>query len=415
MKVTAALETLWTWITSITFHTEWLAWASLGVPVIVTLLHAYDRARRRQLAIRLGELPVLGRVMATMSPGRRIAKDAIVGLGAMLIVLAIARPQIEGKRNVEVHGLDLVVAVDVSKSMLVDDVGPTDLMRQKSKPSNRLERAREMATWMIDLLPGDRIGPVVFAGAASHFPLTEDHEVAVRFLNDLGPADLPQGSNLDEVIRVSRCLLRPDLYNELDCSSIGRRGHGGDPLNGESLDPDPKSAAARAKDEADERLDTKVERGKAIVLFTDGGDVDQKTLVGVQKASELGIAVFIVGVGTAQGGVVYDIDPWTGKRNTNAKKLPDGSTVISKRDDASMQLLAKAGGDEKRYFIASERGELDPTPVVNALKAVNRGLATKKIKAMKDVYQPFLFAGLMLLLLEAAISTRRRLKHPEAA
>lgn len=408
------LETMWTWITSITFATKWLAWASLGVPVLVALVHLYDRRRRAQLAIRLGELPVLGRVMATMSPGRRVAKDALVGLGAMFVVIAIARPQIEGKRKVEVHGLDLVVAVDVSKSMLVDDVGPTDLMRQKSRPTNRLERAREMATWMIDLLPGDRVGPVVFAGAASHFPLTEDHEVAVRFLNDLGPADLPQGSNLDEVVRVSRCILRPDLYNELDCSSIGRRGHGGDPLNGESLDPEAKPGE-RVAEANDERLDTKVERGKAMVIFTDGGEVDQKTLVNVRKASELGIAVFVVGIGTAQGGVVYDIDPWTGKRTNHPKKLPDGSTVISKRDDANMTILATAGGDEKRYFIASERGELDPTPVVNALKAVNRGLATKKVKAMKDVYQPFLFVGLMLLLLEGAISTRRRMKHPEAA
>ncbi|MFN0248999.1 MAG: VWA domain-containing protein [Kofleriaceae bacterium] len=409
----AWLEKAWDWVTSIAFATEWLAWASLGIPVLIAVLHGYDRARRRQLASRLGELPVLVRVMATISPGRRVTKDVLGGLGAMALVLAIARPQIEGKRKIDVHGLDLVVAVDVSKSMLVDDVGPTDLMRLKNRPANRLERAREMATWMIDLLPGDRVGPVVFAGAASHFPLTEDHEVAVRFLNDLGPADLPQGSNLDEVIRVSRCILRPDLYNELDCSNIGRRGHGGDPLHGESLDPDPKST--RDKEEAEERLDTKVERGKAIVLFTDGGDVEQKTIQNVQKASEVGIAVFVVGVGTAQGGVVYDIDPWTGKRGTVAKKLPDGSTVISKRDDASMRLLAQAGGDEKRYFIASERGELDPAPLVTALQAVNRGLATKKIKAMKDVFQPFLFAGLMLLLLEVAISTRRRLKHPEAA
>lgn len=414
MKVGQFFEWLWTQITAITFATEWLAWSSLAVPVVVLVLHAYDRHRRAQLAVRLGELPVLTRVMATISPGRRVAKDVLVCLGAVFVVLAIARPQIEGKRKVDVHGLDLVVAVDVSKSMLVDDVGPTDLMRQKSRPTNRLERAREMATWMIDLLPGDRVGPVVFAGAASHFPLTEDHEVAVRFLNDLGPADLPQGSNLDEVIRVSRCILRPDLFNELDCSNIGRRGHGGDPLHGESLDPEP-GPGDRADDPADERLETKVERGKAIVLFTDGGEVDQKTIVAVQKASELGIAVFIVGVGSAQGGVVYDIDPWTGKRSTTAKKLPDGSTVISKRDDASMTILAKAGGDEKRFFIASERGELDPTPVVTALKAVNRGLATKRVKAMKDVYQPFLFVGLMLLLLEAAISTRRRLKHPEAA
>ena len=76
-------------------------------------------------------------------------------------------------------------------------------------------------------------------------------------------------------------------------------------------------------------------------------------------------------------------------------------------------MLAKAGGDEGRYFVASERGEIDPMPLVDALKLVNRGLATKKVNEMHDVFQPFLFAGLMLLIIEAAISTRRRREHPE--
>src|SRR6185503_8344245 len=355
------------------------------------------RARRRRLTRRLGELPVVSRVIASASPGRRVVKDVLAGAAAMLIAIAAARPQITGTRKVEIRGLDLVVAVDVSKSMLVDDVGPTSEMLAKRIEITRLARARELARAVIDELPGDRIAPIVFASAAAHFPLTEDHLVASNFLRDLGPADLPQGSNLAEVFRVSRCLLRPDLYEDLGCARIGRRGHGGDPL---------------ARGDA---LEQKVERGKAIAIFTDGGDQDAQAIREVATARELGIAVFLVGFGTSAGGVVHEIDGFSGKRTDAPKRLPDGTTVVSKRDDAGMKALAAASGDERRYIVAGERGEVDPRPIVDALRAVNRGLATKQIKDLRDIYQPFLFAALMLLVIETAISTRRRQRYPEAS
>lgn len=391
-----------------TFATPHLLGIAIAAPVVVLLLQLYDRARRRQLTSRLGELPVIGKVIASASPGRRLGKAVLAGAAAVLIAFAAARPQIHGTRKVELRGLDLAIAIDVSKSMLVDDVGPTAEMAEKKLETTRLARARELARGVIDELPGDRIAPIVFAAAAAHFPLTEDHLVASNFLRDLGPADLPQGSNLAEVFRVSRCLLRPDLYEDLGCARIGRRGHGGDPLRGEGLDPKPKD---RDKEAA---IEQKVERGKAIVVFSDGGDSDAATIREVAIARELGIAVFLVGVGTPAGGVVYEIDSFSGKRTTNPKRLPDGSTVISKRDDAGMRALAAAGGDDKRYLLAGERGEVDPKPIVGALRAVNRGLATKQIKDLREIYQPFLFAALMLLVIEVAISTRRRQRYPEA-
>ena len=393
------------------FATPALAWAACAVPLVVVALHLYDRARRASLLPRLGDLPVLSKVIASASPGRRVVKDVIVAIALVLVVIAAARPQLAGKRKVEIHGLDLVIAVDVSKSMLVDDVGPTMTMTDKKLPTSRLERARELAVSVIDELPGDRIAPIVFAGAAAHFPLTEDHEVAAHFLYDLGPAAIPQGSNLAEVFRVARCLLRPDLYEDLGCSRIGQRGHGGDPLGGESLDPKAKHHDDDANDEV---VEEKVERGKAIVIVTDGGESDPETTREVTVARELGVAVFIVGVGTTQGGVVYDTDPSTGRRTVTPKRMADGTTVTSKREDRSMRALAEAGGDARRYIIASERGEVDPMPIVQALQAVNRGLATKQVKDVKDVFQPFLFAGFMLLVIEAGISTRRRRDYPEA-
>ena len=395
------------------FATPWLLVVAGAAPLAVLGLFWYDRGRRRALTRRLGELPVIGKVIGSASPGRRAIKDAMTALAAGLIAFAAARPQIEGSHRVEIHGLDLVVALDVSKSMLVDDVEPTAEMARRRLETSRLARARELARGVIDELPGDRIAPVVFAGAASHFPLTEDHLVAENFLLDLGPADLPQGSNLGEVFRVARCLLRPDLYEDLGCARIGRRGHGGDPLNGESLDPAPSEAkAARDKAEVGEATQTS-ERGKAVLVFTDGADADVEAKREVAAARELGIAVILVGEGSPAGGTVFEIDPVTGKRTTTPKKLPDGTTVVSKRDDAGMRALAQLSGDDKRYLIARDRGEVDPLPVVEALKTVNRGLATKRVKDRRDIYQPFLFAALMLLVIEAAIGTRRRQRFPE--
>ena len=397
-------------IADITFAHPRVLWLVVLAPLFVLAFYLFDRARRGQLTRRLGELPVIGRVIASASPGRRLIKDILVAAALMLIAFASARPQLEGRRKVELRGLDLVLAVDVSKSMLVDDVDATDKMDKKKLEKSRLARARELARAVIDELAGDRIGPMVFAGGASHFPLTEDHQAAAEFLENLGPNDLPPGSNLAEVFRVSRCLLRPDLYEDLGCSKIsGRRGHGGDPLRGESLDaklePDEKEAEVE-----------QVERGKAILIFTDGGEADAATVREVATARELGIAVFIVGIGSPQGGIVYEIDAFSGKRTATPKANPDGTPVISKRDDTGMAAIAAAGGDEKRYLIADPTGkDVKPMPIVDALRAVNRGLATKQVRDMRELYQSFLFAALMLLVVEVAIGTRKRQRYPEAA
>ncbi len=375
------------------------------IPIGVMLVWFYDRARRKQLANRLGELPVIQKVIATASPGRRLAKAILVALGLGLVGVAIARPQLAGKRTVKLRGLDLVVAVDVSKSMLVDDVGQTAAMQQKKLPASRLGRARELAVALIDGLDDDRVAPLVFANATSHFPLTEDREVAARFLYDLGPADLPPGSNLAEVFRVSRCMLRPDLYDDLGCSRIGHRGHGGDPLPGDKPDP-------ADRPDKDDLVVDKEERGKAIVMFTDGGEPDAEAIREVATSRELGIALFIVGVGSPAGGVVHEIDE-QGKATAAVKHTADGQAVVSKRDDAGMRQLTEAGGDPNRFFIAAEHGEVDPQPVLDALRAVNRGLSTKQVYEQHDVFQPFLFIGLVLLVIETAISTRRRRRFPE--
>ena len=381
-----------------TFQTPVLAWLAVVAPLGVLALHLFDRARRRQLTARLGELPVVSKVIASASPGRRAVKDAIAAIAVALIALAASRPQVAGTRDVELHGLDLVVGVDVSKSMLVDDVGEL-----------RLEKARRAAGKLIDALPGDRIAPLVFAGAAAHFPLTDDKNVSKQFLNDLGAVDLPPGSDVAEALKVASCLLRPDVqdsYND-DCAGAGGRGHGGDPLPGED-DEDVTVSTDEVELE---------ERAKVLLLITDGadglGDDDaaMHPLEEVRRSVKLGVTVMVVGVGTAHGGAVPEID-YQGK--PSGKKYDrDGKEVTSKLDAASLRLMAQAGGSEARYF---EWGTSEPdiTAITGALATLKRGALQKKDeRVMEELYHFFLFPGFLLLIIEACIGTRRRVRYPE--
>lgn len=374
------------------------------VPATVLACWLWDRHRRRELLAQLGDRALIDQLTASASPGRRGFKMMLVAAAGCALALALARPQVEGSKEVEIRGLDVVIALDVSTSMLVSDVAITPAMAGRKLAPTRLALARETIAGLVAALPGDRIGPVVFAAAAAHFPLTEDHEVALQFFSDLGPADLPRGSRVAEALRVSRCLLRRDLFDDLGCAKIiGQRGDGGRPLSGErELQP------SRASREAAGEVVEHEERGRAVVVFSDGGDDLADAVREVQTAKELGIAVFFIGVGSADGGPVYDIDDQA--RRIAPKLDAQGRPVISRRSDAELRALAASAGDATRYLIADPQA--NPIAITTALDQVSRGLATKKSKQRLDVFQPFVFVAMMLLLLDAAIATRRRRSPP---
>jgi hypothetical protein len=381
---------------------------AIGGFVVAALIGALvlDAMRRRKLVGKIGELPAMRAMVASASPMRRRIKGAMLVLAAAGIAIALAEPKIKKKTEIASRGLDLVIALDVSKSMMVGDV-----------PPSRLEQAREMVKAYLKKPSGDRVGAVVFAGGAAHFPLTDDREVTADFLTDFGPNDMPGGSDLGEAVRVARCLLRPDLYDQLGCPGlVGRRGHGGDPLPGDSWDTG-NSRSRRGggflgggddeeEDEPEEPPVEMEERGRAIVIFTDGADEADKANEEVAIARQLGITVFVVGLGTIPGGEVWDTDD---VGNPIRQKFDEsGKAVISKRDDAAMQMLAAAGGDASHYLIANEAGAPDIAPLEKALGTVKKGLSAQKVKTAKPVYHWFLFPAFMLLVVEALISTRRR-------
>lgn len=372
-----------------------LAFAVL-VPIALVGLGLIESWRRRALMRRLGDLGQVGRMMASASPWRRWLKIVLQGAGLAAIAVAAARPQRPGQRDDSKEGLDIVLALDVSKSMLVDDVGDA-----------RLTKAREFLDALMPRLANDRVGALVFANAAAHCPLTDDKEVTSQFLHDLGPADLPGGSRLGEALRVGSCMLRPDTSDPWGgrCAGLRGRGHGGDPLPGEVDDAPPLDVTSEVS-----------ERSKVLLIVTDGADglsgaarsdlADQ-----VEAAKKLGVTVLVIGVGTAEGGQVPEID----ERGEVAglKTDANGRPITSRLDSDGLRDLAELAGDRNRYFEIGV-GPVDPHPVVEALDALTRGaLERREGRLMEEWYAAFLFPGFMLLVIEACIGTRKRLRFPE--
>lgn len=376
-----------------------------GGLVVLLLLLALRRERRARAAMlgRLGEHKAMAAMLGTLSPWRlRVSGAALVG-AALLLTLTLARPTAELSSSVATTGLDVVLAMDVSKSMLVRDVQPHVRKAGRDRTDvgpGRLGRARELAFHLLDQLAGSRTAAMVFAGAAVHFPLTDDPTVSEQFLADIGPLDVSQGSDLAEAIRVGRCLLRPDL-RDAGCARIGGRGHGGDPLPGQA---DPATGAGKPARTSEATLDA--DRSKAIVLFTDGGDPGDEAATELAAARALGIAVIFVGVGTPAGGEVFDLND--AGEPTFLKRDRAGQPIVSRRDDAALAALAERAGDRRRYVVASERGPVDPTPIVTLLREREQARSSRRVRQRRDVGEYLLFPAFLLLVLEAVMARRRR-------
>jgi Ca-activated chloride channel homolog len=392
------------WWSTVRFATPWMLVVAVLAPLAVAVVAWADRARRRALVGRLGEHALIQRMMVAASPARRRIKRVLLGAAVGLIALAAARPQTPGTGIRRGHGLDLVIALDASKSMMVGDVG-----------GPRLDQARALIAKLLAKLDGDRYGSVVFAGAAAHFPLTHDREVALTMLGELGPLDLPPGSDLAGALKTATCILRPDEADVWsgECARVGGSGTGGDPLPEERGEGLPTSRRApRALEE----------RGKVVLVLTDGGGglrrangrVDLAPVEQVRRAVGLGVTVLVMGVGTESGGRVPALDDRG--RVTGDLLDREGRPVTSKLDRESLGLLADAAGGVDGHYFELGAGAVDPAPLIAALGRVKRGeLEARQDRVMIEHYPAFLFVGFMLLVIEACIGTRRRVKHPEEA
>jgi Ca-activated chloride channel family protein len=323
----------------------------LLVPVLGAFFWGTRQARKRALA-QFGDLELVQKLSATLNRGGRVAKSILMLVAVAFLILALARPQFGTRvETVRSEGQDVMVALDVSRSMLAEDVAP-----------NRLERARLEIMRILQRLAGDRIGLVAFAGNAFvQSPLTVDYGAAALFLNAMDPDLIPiQGTNLGEALTVA-----------LDAFEEGTR---------------------------DQRV---------LIVVTDGEDHEGEIEEALARALDEGVQIHTVGIGSLDGVPIPEFDA-SGVRSGFIRD--EGGTVVTTRlDESTLERVAQATGG--RYFPALGPGaNLDPL-VEEITGGEGRELEAREITQFDEQFQLFLGLALVLLLAEGLIPERRRKKE----
>ena len=321
-----------------------MLWWLLTIPVFVVVYIIATRRKRRQL-IEFGDPELMAQLMPDASKSRPIVKFSLIMVALTLLIIATARPQYgQQEKTVKRQGIEVMVALDISNSMLAEDVVP-----------NRLDRAKQMLSKMIDNMVDDKVGLVVFAGEAfTQLPITCDYVSAKMFLNTISPNLIPtQGTAIGAALQTA-------------ITSFGAQ-------------------------------DSEV--GRAIILITDGENHEDDAVAAAKKAQELGIQVFVVGIGKPEGSPIP-------KPGTNDYfKDRAGQVVVSRLNEEMCQEIAAAG---KGVYVRCDNTNA-------AMRAVQQELdriATSEIETTvyadyNEQYQSFVLIALLLLVIDFFIMMRQ--------
>ncbi|MBM4246305.1 MAG: VWA domain-containing protein [Deltaproteobacteria bacterium] len=324
----------------------WLLAAVAAASSLLFFWHAADRKRRAALEVFAAPL-LLPDLTATVSAARRSLKRALLVAAVLLGGLALAGPQYGFTwQETQRRGIDVLIALDTSRSMLAQDVAP-----------NRLERAKLAVRDLVDKLGSDRVGLIAFAGSAFlQCPLTLDHAAFLESLDALQPGVIPApGSDLASALRT-----------------------------------------------AEEALSTEQRNVKLLVLFSDGEDLGGGALAAAKHAAELGIRVFTVGVGSDAGEL---IPLPTANGGTEFLKGPDGQYVKSKLDAETLGEVAELTGGF--YEPLGRRGEGVAAIYDRALAPLPKEeLASRMRRVSLDRFQWPLGIALLCLVLEPLVRER---------
>lgn len=301
--------------------------------------------RKRSEMRKFGDIELVQRLVLSLSTGKRLFKRILVLLALVFIVLALAQPHFRAKETqVERKGIDIIIAVDVSNSMLAKDIAPT-----------RLEKAKLELAGLIDKLKGNRLGIVAFAGEAIiQCPLTLDRSAVKLFLSSISPGLVNyQGTAIGQAIAVSS-----------------------------------KAFQEKEKD------------SKALILLTDGEDHDKDTQKIVKQAKAAGIRIFTIGIGTPDGSTLPDA---YGPGN---KKDRQGKVVISRLNESFLRQIARDTGGV--YYRSSKGEVEADSIVREVARIAQKSLTKDWSVEYDEGYQTLLIVALILLLLEMVLSEGRR-------
>lgn len=255
----------------------------LVVIPILLLIFLYNQYWKRKMQREFGDLEMVKKLSPEKSVFKTVLKFSVLMLALGMLIIGLVNPKIGTKtETVKREGIDLVFAIDVSKSMLCEDVAPS-----------RLEKSKQIVSQIINQLVGDRIGIVAYAGSAFPvLPITTDYGVAKMFLQSMNPTMVSsQGTSLDEAIKLS------STY----------------------FDDDKKTS-------------------KLLILISDGEDHSEGAIDAAEEASKLGLKIITIGVGTPKGG---PIPLKENGRVLSFKRDQNNEVVVTKLNEESLKVISK--------------------------------------------------------------------------
>jgi Ca-activated chloride channel family protein len=328
-------------------HPDYL-YLLLLLPVIV-LLFILNTIRKRRALRKLGNIEVVATLIPELSGSRPMIKVFLQLLAFIACVIVLARPQFGSRiENVKKEGVEVIIALDVSNSMLAEDIQP-----------NRLTRAKQAISRLVDNLRDDRIGLIVFAGDAyTQIPVTTDYVSAKMFLSSIGPDMVPkQGTAIGAAI------------------DLGTRSFS--PGEGKS---------------------------KAMVIITDGENHEDDPVKSAEEAAKAGIVIHTIGIGSSEGVPV----PLNSGVRKDYLKDSDGNTVISKLDEDILKKIAVSTGGS---YVRASNTNIGLDEIFNEIKKMKtQELEGSMYTEYNDHFQIFAGIAIFLLLIDFIIMDRKNRK-----
>lgn len=318
-------------------------WLLLVVPALLALFALAARSRRKRLA-RFGHPALLEELMPEVSTGRVAFKFVLFTAAVALLVLAAARPQLGSKlREERARGIEMMLTVDVSNSMLAEDFQP-----------NRLERTKYAIGKLFESLKQDRVGLVVFAGEPKvQLPITSDYRMAQAFARRIDPSLV-----------------------EVQGTAIGK-----------ALEQALLSFSS----------DTEQSHGRVIILITDGENHDDDAIAVAERAAEMGVKIFTIGIGTPEGAPIQIGGEFIKDEN--------GEMVVSKLNEEMLARIAEITGGA---YVRSTTQSIGLDEIVGEINAMEQSeLSTVRFEEFNELYQYLVLAVLVLLLGEFLLLDRR--------
>lgn len=327
------------------FANDEFLWGLVIIPVL-TLFFLWSRFMRNRALRLFGNRKVIDELMPFASKSRPVLKFTIIMFALAFFIVGTARPQFGSKlKKVQREGVEIIIALDVSNSMMAEDIQP-----------NRLERAKRAISRMIDRLQDDKIGLIVFAGEAYvQLPITTDYNSAKLFLDAITTDIVPrQGTAIGAAIQLaSRSFTPSEIAN------------------------------------------------KTIIIITDGENHEDDPVAAAKDVAGNGIIVHTIGMGLPQGSPI----PLARGGQSEYLRDQDGKVVITRLDDAMLEQISVAGNG---IYVRANNAQVGLNVLFDEIdKLEKEELDTMIYSEYDDQFQYFFAIGILLLLIEFFILERK--------